>query len=490
MARVHAFTDDALGDDDAVGLAERLARREVSAAELTDAAIARLDRLDPDLGGLAHRGYDEARAAARRTDDKGGAGFFAGVPTLVKDNSDVAGMPTQHGTDAFTATPAAADGDFARTFRAIGLTVLGKSQLSEFGFSAVAEHPRLGPVRNPWDTERSAGASSSGAGAFVAAGALPLAHANDGGGSIRIPAHANGLVGLKPTRGRIPQDRMNREMPVRIVADGIVSRSVRDTAAFLREAEKHHRHLKLPPVGDLRRPGRKRLRVGVVTAAAGRTATPEVADLTWQTARLLEDLGHHVTAVDAPVPDSFAEDFLLYWAFLSLFLTRTGRRTFGRDWDASLCDNLTLGLADHARRRLHRLPVAIARLQASGRVSARFFTEYDVVLTPTVAAETPRIGHLDPTQDYATVIERLLDWVCFTPLQNATGDPSLSLPLATSASGLPQGMCFSAARGCEATLLELGYELTEARPPARIQDPIPSPIQSPLEGPIQGPGTA
>ena len=140
-------------------------------------------------------------------------------------------------------------------FLATGLVPLGKTQLSEFGFSPSAEHPRLGPVRSPWDTARTAGASSAGTAALVAAGAVPLAHGNDGGGSIRIPAAVNGLVGLKPTRDRLAQDKLNRQMPVRIVSDGVLTRSVRDTAAFLREAEHVYRALQLPPIGDVTRPG-------------------------------------------------------------------------------------------------------------------------------------------------------------------------------------------------------------------------------------------
>ena len=135
------------------------------------------------------------------------------------------------------ARPQPAHGEFARLFLATGLVPVGKTQLSEFGFSASAEHPRLGPVRNPWDTEYTAGASSSGSGDFVAAGVVPIAHANDGGGSIRIPAACNGLVGLKPTRGRLPLDKVSRQMPVRLVTNGVLTRSVRDTAAFYREAE-------------------------------------------------------------------------------------------------------------------------------------------------------------------------------------------------------------------------------------------------------------
>lgn len=467
MSRIHAFTDDALGDHDAVALTELLQKGEVSAPELVEAAIARIDAVDPQLGAMAHRDWARARREARGPRQ----GFFAGVPTVVKDNADVGGMPTLHGSDAFVAGAARADGDFAAMYRATGLLVLGKSQLSEFGFSASAEHPRLGPVRSPWNLERTAGASSSGAAALVATGALPIAHANDGGGSIRIPASVNGLVGLKPTRDRIAQDKMNRDMPVRIVADGVVTRSVRDTAAFLREAEKVHRNLKLAPIGDIQRPGKRRLRVALVTTSVGRAATPEVAELTRETGRLLESLGHRVEEIDPPVPEYFPEDFRLYWALLAGFIVTNGKRTFNRTWDRAKCDNLTLGLHRHLKRNLHRLPVATTRLALSGKVSARFHREYDVVLTPTVAHETPEIGHLDPTQSFDVIMDRLMDWVAFTPLQNATGDPAISLPLATTASGLPQGMMFGAGRGQEATLLELAFELEEARPFARIDRP-------------------
>jgi amidase len=466
MTRVHAFSDDALGDSDAVGLVHRLQTGEVLPTEVVDAAIARVEQVNPQLNALAYAAFDRARAEAREPRP----GFFAGVPTFVKDNVDVAGMPTLQGTDAWLGVPRRLDGDFARMYLATGLLPLGKSQLSEFGFSASAEHPRLGPVRNPWDTDRSAGASSSGSAAFVAAGAVPLAHANDGGGSIRIPAAVNGLVGLKPTRNRLAQDTAFRDMPVRIVSDGVVTRSVRDTAAFYREAEKVWRNLKLPPVGDLTRPGRKRLKVGVVTASVGREATPEVRELTLKTAAFLEELGHQVEETDPPVQASFPDDFLLYWSMLSMVLVQTGRRQFGGTFDRSRLDNLTLGLARHSRRNLHRLPLAITRLAASSRTSARFFRQYDVVLTPTLAAPTPLIGHLDPTGDYDQIIERLMDWVAFTPLQNATGDPAISLPLTQTTDGLPLGMMFGAGAGHEATLIELAYELEEARPFARIQD--------------------
>jgi len=467
MTRVHAFTDDALGELDSVGLVEALHRGDVSVPDVVEAAIARVERVDPELNAVAFRAFDRARTEARDPH----AGYFSGVPSFLKDNVDVQGMPTQEGTDSYTGKPQPRDGDFARMYLATGLVPLGKTQLSEYGFSAAAEHPRLGAVRSPWSTEHVAGASSAGSAALVAAGAVPIAHANDGGGSIRIPAAVNGLIGLKPTRDRLAQDKMARDMPVRIVSDGVLTRSVRDTAAFFREAEKVYRALHLPPVGDITRPGRRRLRVALNTSGMGIGAGPEVAGLTEDVGRLLEDLGHKVEPVDnLIVPDSFRDDFLLYWSMLAMFLVRTGRRRHRGTWAPHNLDNLTLGLDRHSRSNLHRLPGAIRRIKQSSRLSQTFFQQYDVILTPTLAVSTPKVGHLDPTQDYDTIMGRLLEWVAFTPLQNATGDPAISLPLATTADGMPHGMMFAAGAGREAVLLELAYELEEARPWARIQD--------------------
>lgn len=457
MERVHVFRDDALGSHDAVGLVELLHAGQVSSAELVEAAIARITEVDPALNAVAVADHERARARARQP----APGYFSGVPTLLKDNVEVAGLPTQHGADAFVSRPAPRHGDVARLFDALGAVTLAKTRMSEFGFSASCEHPRQGPVRSPWDTARTAGASSAGAGALVAAGAVPLAHGNDGGGSIRIPAAVNGLVGLKPTRGRTPSERESRAMPLRIVADGVVTRSVRDTAAFLREAERVYRDPRLKPVGDVRRPGRRRLRIAVSTAGVGRAASPEVERLTLATAARLEDLGHHVERIDPPVPSWFADAFLLYWAFLAGFLVATGKRTHPETWNPQNLDNLTLGLAAKARRHWYAVPAATAVLAASKSASRRLYTDYDVTLTPTLAHETPRLGHLDPTLPFETVMDRLLDWVAFTPLQNATGDPAISLPLALTSSGLPQGMHFSAGWGEDALLLELALELEQ-----------------------------
>ena len=464
---MHAFGADALGDLDAVALVDALRTGKVSRPELVEAAIARTQAVNPDLNGLAHENFDQALALAYADRPHG---YFAGIPTFVKDNVDVEGMPTMQGTDAWEPRPKPAHGEFARLFLATGLVPVGKTQLSEFGFSASAEHPRLGAVRNPWDTEYTAGASSSGSGAFVAAGVVPIAHANDGGGSIRIPAACNGIVGLKPSRGRLPLDRWLLQMPVKIVTNGVLTRSVRDTAAFYREAERISRNRRLPAIGAVSGPSTQRLRIAVVTQSVHRDSSPEVRDLTLQTADLLEGLGHRVSPLDHnPVPRSFVDDFVLYWAFLALTIVRTGQRTLGQKIDRDRLDNLTLGLDRHASRGLHRLPLAILRLNRLRRVTERFYGDYDVLLTPTLTDETPRIGHLDPTADYQQIIDRLSEWVGFTPLQNVTGEPAISLPLAQSADGMPVGMMLSAPTGQERRLLELAYELEAAKPFPKIQ---------------------
>lgn len=467
MTRVYAVLDDALGASDAVGLVQRIQTGEVSIPEVIEAAIARVERVDPVLNAMAFTDFDRARAEARHPR----GGYFAGVPTAVKDNVDVAGMPTQDGTDAFVARTAPVDGDFARMLLATGPIVLGKTQMSEFGFNASAEHPRLGAVRNPWDPAFTAGASSAGSAALVAAGAVPFAHGNDGGGSIRIPAAVCGLVGLKPTRGRLPQDRLFGRMPVAIVTDGVLTRSVRDTAAFLREAERVWRNPQLPPIGDLTGPDRRRLRVALVTRPLAGTAHPVVVGAARTAAGLLADLGHHVEPCEPRVPPGFAEDFLGYWSLLGMYLVRTGRRTFGGDFDRARVDRLTAGLDREARRILPRLPAMLRRLRRAYQVAATgLFQRYDVVLSPTLAAPTPRIGHLDPQLPYRVLAERLREWVAFTPYQNVTGNPAISLPLATDDRGLPVGVMFGAAAGGESVLLGLAYELEAAAGWRLIQD--------------------
>jgi amidase len=468
MRHVHAFEDDALGELDAVAIAEAIKSGRLSRAEAVEAAITRTEAVNPALNGLAYQAFDQARAKALERGSNGE--FFAGVPTFVKDSVDVAGLPTMQGTDAWVPLASATDSDVTRLYLATGLISLGKTQLTELGLAASAEHPRLGSVRNPWNTDYTAGGSSSGSAAFVAAGAVPIAHGNDGGGSIRVPASCNGLVGLKPSRGRLQVDKTPRRVPLHLLVNGVLTRSVRDTAAFYREAERVWRHPKLPPIGDVRHAGKQRLHIAVVTRSDKRECSPELRELTLKSADLLEELGHRVDYVEnPPVPSSFTVDFRLYWALMARWQLKAVGRAFGDTFDRGRLNNLTLGLDRYARRNMHRLPVAIMRLRTVRRRTAQFFDAYDAVLTPTVADETPKLGHLDPTADSQQIIDRQGNWGAFTPLQNVTGEPAISLPLAESASGMPVGMMLSADVGREARLLELAFELEEARPWTRIQ---------------------
>lgn len=464
VGTANAFTDDALGDADATEVARLVRTRAISSTEACEAAIRRAELVQPQVNAVECADYERALAAAAHPLP----GRFAGVPTFVKDNVDVAGLPTNQGSDAFVARPARADSPFVAQLRALGVTVLGKSRLPEFGFNASTEYARADPVRNPWNLEYSAGASSGGAAALVAAGVVPLAHANDGGGSTRIPAASCGLVGLKPTRGRLVADPVDTRLPVRIATQGVVTRSVRDTAHFFASAEEYWRNPGLPPVRSVDGPSRTRLRVGVVLDSVLVPTDQETRACVLSTAELLAVLGHHVEETRAPVGRRFAEDFSLYWDLLGLLAVSTGRRTFGPDFDATRTDNLTQGLARTCRRRLARVPSTIFRLRRSTREYRKGFEQYDVLLSPVTTRTTPLLGYLSPTLPFEELFPRLQAYASFTPLQNAAGGPAISLPMGRTTAGLPIGCQLAADLGDERTLLELAYELEAARPWPRL----------------------
>lgn len=461
---LHAFKDDVLAGHDAVDLARLIRGGEISAREVALAAIARAQAVGA-LNAVEYEAYEQAQRRASRP------GVFDGVPTFVKDNTDVTGMPTLHGSDAVPSRLAKADGAFARQYLAQGFNVLGKSRLPEFGFNASTEFLRHEPTRNPWHTEYSSGASSGGAAALVAAGVVPIAHANDGGGSIRIPAACCGLVGLKPTRGRFIDGEQARSLPVNIVSEGVVTRSVRDTAHFFAGMEGTWRNSKLKPVGLVEGPGKRSLRIGLVLdSISGHATDAETRAAVMATAKLLESLGHRVEEMPLPVKPSFAEDFSLYWGLLGFSMSRFGKKLLGEGFDANKLDNLTLGLADMYRRQIYRTPLVLYRLRKSWDDYARVMRNYDAVLSPVLAHVTPKLGHLSPRQEFAPLFDKLLRYVAFTPLNNACGSPGISLPLGTSSEGLPIGVQLSAAHGDERTLLELAYGLEQAQPWRRIQD--------------------
>ncbi|MEV6974102.1 amidase [Kitasatospora sp. NPDC093806] len=464
--RVHAYGDDALGEDDAVALAARVRAGEVGPDELAAAAAARAERIDAVLAPVAFAAYGRARTGP----DAGPDSPLYGVPSFLKDNTDLRGMPTGQGSSAFRAKPARRTAGFAEQFLGTGLSVLGKTRLPEFGLNASTEYAEARPVRNPWKTSHSAGASSGGAAALVAAGVVPIAHANDGGGSIRIPAACCGLVGLKPTRGRTVPNDQGRRLPVDLITDGVLTRSVRDTAVFLAAAERHRRNPALPPLGLVEGPGERPLRIGLVTDSPTATTDGPTRAAVEETAGRLAAMGHHVTPATLPFGEEFSRDFVLYWGYLAFLIAATGRLTVDPGFRARELDGLTTGLRRLFHREFARVPGVVRRLRQAERTYAGMFETYDVILSPVLAHVAPPIGHLSPNVAFDELLARLTRYVAFTPVNNVTGGPGLALPVGAAADGLPVGVHLSAAHGEERVLLELAFALEADRPWRRIQD--------------------
>lgn len=461
-ARVHAFRDDALGRHDAVALADLVRRGEVNPAELAAAAIERAASVDPALAAIETPMYGSPRSA-----DAPEARLH-GVPTFVKDNRSLVGVPTGNGSEAYRPHPAPADSPFVTQLLSTGLAVLGKTRMPEFGLNASTEFMTGEPTRNPWRPTHSVGASSGGSAALVAAGVVPVAHANDGGGSIRIPAACAGLVGLKPTRHRHLVEPTEKLLPINLVSDGIVSRSVRDTATFLAGIEDHHRDPRLVPVGLVEGPAQRRLRVGLVEDSFVGETDDDTRAAVRRAAATLEAAGHVVEPIDLPVDASFVDDFVQYWGFLAELLLDSGKVTLDRSWDIGRADALNVWLRRQHRRRAHRTPGAIRRLRKVAGAYAGMFAHHEVVLSPVLAHTTPELGYLSPTIGGEVLMERLARYVSFTPINNIAGTPAMSVPMGLTDLGLPIGVHLQGAHGDERTLLEIAFLLEAEHPFARI----------------------
>lgn len=457
MTRVSTFTDDALGALDAVGVAANIAAGAIHPAEAVAAAIGRAARAS-ELNAIVLQ--DDERAF--RTAHQPLTGPFTGVPTYIKDNVLVRGWPTAFGSRAVHPHVAKADDNVVAQLRATGMVFLGKSTMSEFGFTPTVEYDYAPPTRNPWNTDYSTGGSSGGSAALVAAGVVPVAHAKDGGGSIRIPAAACGLVGLKFTRHREAPDIETKRLPIDLNSNGIVSRSVRDTAVFAHAIDSAHNNRKLPRIGEVTGPGR-RLRIAVVDSSPNSAPLDdETRAALERTAALLADLGHDVERIESPVGPEFAEAFVHYWAMLAYGITRAGRVTLGKGFDASATGNIAQGLATMFRANMRKTPSALKLLRSGPAMYRREFADRDLILTPTVNHTTPPLGFLDPTMDFDEGFARVIAYDGFCPLNNVTGGPAISLPLATTDGRLPIGLMFSADIGNERALLEVAFELEQA----------------------------
>jgi amidase len=463
--RISAFCNDALGDLDAVGVAQKISKGEISAAEAVEAAIVRTRSVNPDLNAIVTETFDLARKQVKNIIP----GPFAGVPSFIKDTDDVEGFPTLWGSRAVPNKPVRKSKRFVEQFFSLGLICLGKSALPEFGLTATTEPLSSGITRNPWNTDYSTGGSSGGSAALVAAGVVPISHGNDGGGSIRIPAACCGVVGLKPSRGRLERVEGSNLMPVNILHQGVLTRTVRDTAAFYAGAEKYRRAPKMPEIGLVHGPGKKRLCIALFTDTPfGTPCHPESADLVRRAGALCEELGHTVKEIPCPCDAQMADDFILYWGLMAFSIRFFGHLIIAHGFDKSKLDSWTMDISRHFQKNFFKAPSTIKRLIGYTRIYNDIFSTCDILLNPTLAHPTSQIGYMGPDVPFDEAFERVKKYVAFTPLQNVSGAPAISLPLGFSSNGLPLGVQFGAAFGHEKELLELAFELEEAMPWPRI----------------------
>ncbi|GAC1309200.1 MAG: amidase [Steroidobacteraceae bacterium] len=460
-ARV-SFTD--YPDYDGTALAELVRRGEVTAEAVTEAALARIDAVNPTLNAVIERCVDAARAAARRVDR---SSPLAGVPFLAKDmNIDVAGLHlTASCRWLCDLPPASVDALLATRWRRAGLVILGRTNTPEFAGEFVTEPTLRGPTRNPWDLRLSPGGSSGGAAAAVASGMVPIAHGTDSGGSIRVPAAACGLVGLKPSRGWVPVGPHLDELAGGLDCEHVLTRSVRDSALML-DLTAGREPLSRTPIGIPPRCvealgiGTGALRIGVTLAApGGLLPDPEIGAAVERSADLLARAGHAVRSFQFPPAANIGEPAFVIWMTAIAEEIDHYRALVGRAPRAHELEALT-DAAVAIGNRCSALDYARARRQLSTATlqMADVFAQFDVLLLPCTAALPPQIGHIDG-RTAAFDLDRWnaesYGYAPYTEIFNATGQPAVSLPLAVSALGLPIGVQLAAPIGEDARLLAL-----------------------------------
>lgn len=472
---------DELAFMDATAQADLVRRKEVKPIELVDAAIERIERLNPELNAVVTPMYEQAREVANGDLPDGP---FAGVPFLLKDLGAAFGGVKQTSASAFLKDFISPhDSELVIRHKRAGLIFLGKSNTPEFGILPTTESHLLGPAKNPWNTNHSTGGSSGGSAGAVAAGMVPIAHANDGGGSIRIPAACCGLFGLKPTRARNSLGPDLGDMMAGCVAEHAVTRSVRDSAALLDATAG-------PALGDpYWAPPQERpfldevgadpgkLRIAFTTeAATGVPVHEDCVKAVQDAAKLCADLGHEVTEA-APTADGN----MVTQAFMVVYTA--GGAGAGIDLMAFMTGNtpaqdqfepLTWAVYEMGQQQTGPAYVlAVTYLQQIARQIAHFMVDYNVLLTPTLAEPPLPLGSLEsPPDDPLRALLRSGEYAPFTPICNFTGQPAMSVPLAWNDAGLPIGTHFIGRFGDEATLFRLAAQLEEAQPWADKRPPV------------------
>lgn len=469
-------------DHDGLGLAALVARKEVTPEELVATAIAAIEKVNPKLNAVLQTLPQQATAEIRQGLSQGP---FTGVPFLIKELVlHAKGVRCDMGSKLAQGFVPQTDTELMARFRRAGLVLVGTTQTPELGYNPTTETTLFGPVHNPWDPMRSAGGSSGGSGAAVAAGIVPLAHANDGGGSIRIPAACNGLVGLKPSRDRVPTGPDYSDPLCGLACEFVVTRSVRDAATLfdlVSGADVGAPGHPTPPVRPYReevgvQPGRLRI-AWTTTPASGAKIHPECEQAVQETVRTLQDLGHTLVE-DRPQYDweTFLQNVHVIWTAYTASAVDDVAKGMGRKPSLDNLEAVTLACYEDGKRYS---AVDLLNAMAHGNFISRqigaFFQNIDALITPILAQPPALLGELNQNRKGMTAMEwtrQVFTYVPFTPVFNSTGQPAISLPLHWSASGLPIGVQIVGRFGDEATLLRLASQLETARPWAGKRPPV------------------
>ncbi len=466
---------------DATAQAALVRSGETTAGELLEAAISGVEELNPALNAVVEKLYEQARETAK--DNL--TGPFAGAPFLLKDlGASYAGAPMTSGSGYMRDFVPDHDSELTARYKRAGLVIFGKTNTPEFGIQPTTEPRLFGPCRNPWDTDRSTGGSSGGSAAAVAAGIVPMAHANDGGGSIRIPASCCGLFGLKPTRARTTLGPDVGDTMGGLVAEHAVTRSVRDSAALLdavcgpMPGDPYVAPTPERPFAEEVGADPGVLRIAFTTEApTGVPLHEDCVATVRDVAELCAELGHEVEEASPVLNGEVIERaFSVLWSAGVASGIDGMSRLMGREPSPEQFEPLTWALYEMGRGfSASDYLLAVSVLQRFTRLVAEFFGRYDVWLTPTLAEPPPPLGTFDsPPEDPLRGYFRAASYVPFTPIFNVTGQPAMSVPLYWTDAGLPVGAHFAGRFGDEATLFRLAAQLEEARSWATRRPPVAS----------------
>ena len=457
--KVSAFQEDSLGKYDTVDLAEKIKCGDLDVSQVTQDAIERAKKVNPQLNAIAVEDFESALTRSAGPFP----GVFQGIPTFFKDTDEVKGLPLYLGSQSL---PGEISTRFSKTTQQIlatGLNFLGTTTTPEFGLTGTTESSRFGATRNPWNPEYSTGGSSGGSSALVAAGVIPIAHANDGAGSIRIPASCCGLVGLKASRGRIKDKEVPGYFPANILHDGVVTRTVRDTWAFHTSIERQNPAKEFPPIGEISETYRTDLRIAVLTENCHGIQSDDVlVEAAHDAARKCESLGHNIEIISNPFYKKFDQDFWLLWAHLAFYLRYGGGKEFSSKFDPSQLETWPQFLVKHHWKNIHKLPIAFLRLRKFASDYEKLLEGFDILITPTLGTTPPKIGFFGPEVDGEIHWHRINEYLPFTKYQNISGAPAITLPCSTDSEGLPIGIQFASRLGEDRLLLELSKQLEEA----------------------------